>query len=106
MTNLGTRIRTALDALSGNLRADLDANTGADTRRDEALATATAAIADVGRQTTELKAEVDRLAARAESGSLISAEDFARVKAAVDSLDAAFPDDTQAAAAETEPASA
>lgn len=93
MMNLGQRIAGALAALSGALAADLTTNTNADlTFREQTEATLTA----LGTLTTDLKTQIDDLAARVEAGETIDPAVFADLKAKIDSLDAAFPDETVA----------
>lgn len=90
---LGERIAGALAALSGSVAADLTANTEADaTFREQTEATLTA----LGQLTTDLKSQVDQLAAAVEAGETVDPAVFADIKAKVDSLDAAFPDNSTA----------
>lgn len=89
--NLGARIAGALAALSGSVAADLTANTEADaTFRAQTETTLTA----LGQITTDLKAQIDQIAAQVEAGETVDPAVFADIKAKVDSLDEAFPDTT------------
>lgn len=98
--NLGQRIAGALAAISGQLSGEVAANTAADaTFREQTEATLTA----LGQLTTDLKAQIDDLAARVEAGETIDPAVFADIKSKVDSLDAAFPDQSQQPPAEDEP---
>lgn len=91
--NLGSRIAGALAALSGQLGAEVAANTSADaTFRESTEATLTA----LGTMTSDLKAQVDALAEAVENGETIDPAVFAELKAKIDSLDEAFPDTTVA----------
>lgn len=87
--NLGARVAGAFAALSGALSADVAANTAADASFREQTE---AALAAAGAATTALKAQVDDLATRVENGETVDPAEFAKIKEAVDSLDAAFPD--------------
>lgn len=87
--NLGLRIAGALSALSGHLSEDVAANTAADASfREQTEATLTA----LGALTTDLKSQIDQLAAQVEAGEAVDPSVFAEIKEKVDSLDAAFPD--------------
>lgn len=87
--NLGTRIAGALAALSGSTAIALAANTEADASFREQTGTV---LATLGQATTDLKAQIDALAAQVEAGETIDPAVFADIKAKVDSLDEAFPD--------------
>lgn len=91
--NLGQRIAGALAALSGAVAADLTANTEADASfRAQTENTLTA----LGQITTDLKTQIDAIAAQVEAGETVDPAVFADIKAKVDSLDEAFPDATVA----------
>lgn len=97
--NLGQRIAGALAALSGSLGADVAANTSADaTFRESTEATLTA----LGTITTDLKNQIDTIAAQVEAGEAIDPAVFAEIQAKVESLDEAFPDPDVAPPAEDE----
>lgn len=89
--NLGQRIAGALAALSGQTAADVAANKAAD---DSFRASTEATLDTLGTFTTELKAAVDALQAKVDAGEAIDPAAFAEIKAKVDSLDEAFPDET------------
>lgn len=98
--NLGTRLRNALAAITGQLTPEVQANTQAIVENAEAdaqfRAEATATLVALGVLTTQLRTEVDALQTRVEEGQAIDPAEFERIKGMIDSLDEAFPDETQA----------
>lgn len=84
--NLGQRVRGAFEALTGQTAADLAANTEAD---NTFRAQTEAALAAAGDATTALAAKIEALE------DVIDPEQFAAIKADLDSLNAAFPDAEQ-----------
>ena len=91
--NLGQRIAGALAALSGQVSADLTANTEADASFRAQTETT---LTTLGTITSDLKKQIDALAAQVEAGDTVDPAVFADIKAKVDSLDEAFPDATVA----------
>lgn len=87
--NLGSRIAGALSALSGSLSADVVANADADATFRE---TTEATLTNLGTLTTDLKTQIDAIAAQVANGEAVDPAVFADIKAKVDSLDEAFPD--------------
>lgn len=87
--NLGQRVQAVIAALSGQLGADIAANTSADsTFREQTQA----AFLQVGVITTDLNSKFDALQARVEAGETIDPAEFAEFKATIASLNEAFPD--------------
>lgn len=98
--NLGSRIAGALAALSGSLSADVVANASADASFREATE---ATLTNLGTLTTDLKAQIDAIAAQVANGEAVDPAAFAEIKAKVDSLDEAFPDTTVLPPVDDEP---